>query len=129
MVQHVHIDPAQVEAMIAKFETVIRQSIEEPGVRGTQARFNLAMKGAFARQMTAEINRGNDPETVGLGISAAFADMIGDFVASCELPLEVQFEQQIRFISWIASYLHQRSTGETKNAFLDRVAAIPAGRA
>jgi hypothetical protein len=82
-VSYVHIDVAEVEAVLNQSRAALQGIACQPGSMGAQARMSIAVDHAFARQLATEINTGTEMEHVSDALAAVCTNMMRSLVDSC----------------------------------------------
>lgn len=76
----VHVDMAEIEAVLAKAKIAMELIASDNGSRGAQARMSIVVDHAFSRQMAVEINRNTSAEDLSDALAAVCSNMISGFV-------------------------------------------------
>jgi site-specific DNA-cytosine methylase len=117
MTKPVHVDMAEIEAMIARAKAATAEIALQNDSDGAQARMGTAVQHAFTRQLAVETNRNTDNELISDALAAVCANMICDFIASTR-PADATLEQMFPYVetqlSKTAYFLAQRFEGRSR---------------
>lgn len=139
MTQHHHIDPASLEAALAKVKAGLRDQLSRDDQTGVTARVNFEVGTATHRASIAEVNRGSPPEQIAQAVADSVANVIVNMacnVAGTALPGARGVEADARVIDEtvelckrVHDTIDAMLSGREIPAISNRVEPTPSGRA